>query len=275
MSDRDNKTFFRTVYPVWKDTVTSGHSAPYWIWGAVATIAVLVAPFGENYWIKLAIACVFPAALFLTSAYAAASSVWQSEHLKANKLADQLTPKFSVAIPKNDGVLTIPVQNNALSKWVQIVVQSTTDAPLVDCQIWVNDIIRLNGDGVGTSIFDESARCEWSQREGDEKFNLTIRPGVPQRANLFMLLEQEQPPVPHPTLDFVKIILNVEIQTPGEYRILLAATAKGVRPVYKTLVFRWRDFDNISLVSDETSASPADLSDVPSQPLGQCLGSRQ
>jgi hypothetical protein len=137
------------------------------------------------------------------------------------------------------------------------------------------DIIRLNGDGVGTSIFDESARCEWSQREGDEKFDLTIRPGVPQRANLFMLLEQEQPPVPHPTLDFVKIILNVEIQTPGQYRILLAATAEGLRPVHKTLFFRWRDFDNISLVFDETSASPAALSDVPSQPLGQRLGSRQ
>jgi hypothetical protein len=132
------------------------------------------------------------------------------------------------------------------------------------CQVWITDIVRLGGREM--SIFDEAARCAWSQRDGDEKFNLTIRSGVPQRANLFMFTKQEHPPVPHPQLDFVKIILNAEIQAPGFYRVFIIVTAKDMPPVRTTLIFEWADFDHISLNEEVPTSVCAAPDDAPARP---------
>jgi hypothetical protein len=97
MPERNFHIFFRTVYPIWKETVTSGHSAPYSIWGAVAAITVIVAPCGENYWVKLAMASIIPGALAVTSAYAAARIYGTSKNEARIALARSLTPKTSVS----------------------------------------------------------------------------------------------------------------------------------------------------------------------------------
>lgn len=200
----------------------------------------------------------------------AAFSVWAREHKQKLYLDEKLTPKIAFSIPEKNGVLTIPVQSGALSKWVQITVQSVTDAPLVECEVWVNDIVRLNHDGTEVSIFDEPARCEWSQRQGI--FTLTIRPGVLQRANLLSLFEETSAThpvsIPIPRLDFVKIILNTEIQTPGRYRIRLVATADKTPSVHKSFIFEWSDFDNVALREDAASGASSAVIDVPAQPPG-------
>jgi hypothetical protein len=116
----------------------------------------------------------------------------------------------------------------------------------------VKDVVRLNSDGSNfVSIFDEAARCEWSQRGDDEKYRLTIRPGVHQRANLFTMYENLLPiPLPRATLDFVKIIFQNEVENPGSYRIYMAITAKDAPSVVTSFIFEWHDFDHVYLKLD-------------------------
>ena len=195
--------------------------------------------------------------------WGAAFAVWRRER-EARKssdaerasLAERLSSKISISVEGN-GILTIPVSSGALSKWAQIVVQSHTDVALEECEVWVRDIKRLSpGDADMVSIVDEAARCEWSQRGGAEQHRLTIRPGIRQRANLFKILEEETPtPIPHPTLDFVKILLQIEIEHPSRYRIYLAVTAKDAPTELASFIFDWKNFENVSLTQERAVSS--------------------
>ncbi|SRR6266851_7484135 len=126
--------------------------------------------------------------------WGAAYTVWRREREARNEsnnqcvaLAAKLAPKIAVSI-ENSGVLEIPLTDGTMSKWIQVIVKSTTNVPLRDCEVWIKDITRLNHDQSDmVSIFDEPTRCEWSQRAGPEAIRFTIPAGITQRANLFKI----------------------------------------------------------------------------------------
>lgn len=235
-----------------------------------STAAIWTDPkYGQYIWVALAVIS------FLAMAY----FVWAHERNQLLAFQDRLSPKIHVSVD-GDGILTVPTQDGALSKWAQVIVESITDAPLVDCEVWVKGIYRLNPDGSDmASILEESTRCEWSQRRGPESFTVTIPPKVKQRANLFSLLETpsvERPiPAPQPTLEFAKLILTTEIQYPSSYRVYLTVTAKEVPSREESFVFDWKDFDRLTLKQEAPVASGASVSAVPVKRPGLRPGSLQ
>src|SRR5579864_8394591 len=204
------RAFARAIFSSWFTTMSGGLSVP----------AAALAVFGPNAWVQIS----FAITAFIC-VWAAAYTAWAKERAARNEsdntriaLEARLSPKISVSIT-NNGVLEIPLGDATTSKWIQIIVRSLTDASLRDCEVWVNDIVRLHEDGTEFSVFDEAARCTWSQRYNNDSVRFTIPSGISQRANLFKIFpttSQGYPVVyPLPTLDFVKIILNDEMKKPG------------------------------------------------------------
>ena len=82
--------------------------------------------------------------------WAAAYSIWTSERNARNKaeikvveLCRRLSPKIQI---DNARVLPIPEGNGLSSKWIQFIVRGITDAPLRQCEVWLEqvDLLRIS-----------------------------------------------------------------------------------------------------------------------------------
>ena len=129
--------------------------------------------------------------------WGAAYIVWRRERearneseAKANSFASRLLPRISFRLASKDGIWTLPLSNGSLSKWAQIDVTTLTDAPLIECEVWIMDVQRITSGLEPKSIMEEPARCQWSQAVSNEVLSLTVRPGVPRRANLLLSMKK-------------------------------------------------------------------------------------
>jgi hypothetical protein len=78
-------------------------------------------------------------------------------------LERKLNPGISVFIDSDTaGVSTYPTNNNRISKWAQIGVSSSTDMPLVDCEVRLTSLARIHEDGSSEIIEREPIFCIWS-----------------------------------------------------------------------------------------------------------------
>src|SRR5205807_2167922 len=85
-------------------------------------------------------------------------------------LNERLQPKIDAHLDqKSSGVQVvetqlrmIPPTPGPLTKYVQIIVCSKTDAPLVDCEARLTNVVRLEDDGTEREILSEQVLCVWS-----------------------------------------------------------------------------------------------------------------
>jgi hypothetical protein len=163
----------------------------------------------------------------------------------AAALAVALKPKLKAYL-RDGGIQTVrtalptvPETEGPASKWVQLFVESLTQSPLVDCEVWVTHIQRIES---GSSTFDllpEPVTCKWSQTPEPQSKTRTIPPLVPQAVNFFSLYSESGKPSIYPQFDHIKLDLRDRIQAPGLYRIEAVVTAQGTTPVRKILMLNW------------------------------------
>jgi hypothetical protein len=109
----------------------------------------------------------------------------------------RLTGKSPIAISLDEvssGVRSRATLNPAgqgpLSKWVQFVVSSTTNAALIECEALLTRVEAKRDDGRFVLIENEPARCCWSQPPSpSDEVRTTIRPEVQQSANLIAVIQ--------------------------------------------------------------------------------------
>src|SRR5882672_10062573 len=106
--------------------------------GASIPFAAL-AVFLDNKWAQ-----VIFAATALCCAWFAAYRVWKPERQKVCDLQERLAPKIVITVGP---VHTEETLNNngvrGLSKWLQLIIGTATDAPLLNCEVWVTEVKRV------------------------------------------------------------------------------------------------------------------------------------
>lgn len=162
-------------------------------------------------------------------------------------LSELTVPKIKVSlITSNSGVQVVKTRLNGdpatpgpLSKWLQISVESVTNAALEDCAAYVTKIQRLEPDGSIKDLLFESVFCNWSQADSAEMKRIKIPALVPQAANIFSINDNQ--PRPQLLLEFNhrKFQLEDEMQIPGKYKIEIVVSANGTGSVKKHFLLDW------------------------------------
>ncbi len=170
---------------------------------------------------------------------------WETDD-KVKELSARLVPKIDVSLnASNGGVNTLQIK--PLQKWIQITVKSASDAPLFDCEVWVNRIQRMEGSEVVAELIQESVIALWSQISELENKRINIPSKVPQAANLFSLVDTETPRL-YPQFHHVKHYLLDEIQKPGHYRIETVVSAKHCKSEKTHFLLDWSGkFENVKI----------------------------
>jgi hypothetical protein len=171
------------------------------------------------------------------------------------QLAEHFSPKIRIFLDSTTkGVMELPTeiqgpgllrQRGPSSKWVQFDVACAANAPLTACEAWLVSVERLDGPDAGYQLVEERVRCGWSQLSAQE---ITIRPLLTQRANLFSLYEN-QPGIKLEAIP-ARVRLTNEIQKPGRYMIRVLVTAQGAPSEPAWFIFEWRDFANVTLTQE-------------------------
>jgi len=128
------------------------------------------------------------------------------------------------------------------SKWVQVSITSASEAPLIDCEVWLTSLRLMGEKSLGPELVEEHINCSWSQ--SDQK-KIIIPPKRIQRINLFSLYADGQPI--RPWTSPVKIRLRDAIQIPGSYRLEMMVTAQNAPTEERSYNFTWRDFSDVTL----------------------------
>jgi hypothetical protein len=118
--------------------------------------------------------------------------------------------------------------------------------PLVDCEVRLLTAERIDDDGTATAILTGPVFCTWSNMPESENRRMTIPPGVPQSANLFVIANEstELETVTAPIL----FGFRDEIKKAGKYRLRLAVSAKCCGTEHRAYLFRWGGtYNEISL----------------------------
>ena len=175
--------------------------------------------------------CIFAAWLVIFTYRflgAPAALYWEADE-KAKVLAAGLVPNLKVFLnARNGGVNTL--QLNPLQKSIQITVQGASDlVSLIDCEVWVNKIQRVNGDEVIAELIEEPIMATWSQAPLSQNRRRDISAMVPQAANFFSLADIQTPRL-EPKFDHVKQLLFDEIQKPGRTGLKRWSAPKNARP---------------------------------------------
>jgi hypothetical protein len=208
---------------------------------AVATLFV------ENQIAKIglwttAILCFWLAAFF----------VWREEHRKFLEehekvagLAARLSPTINISLD-GDGVSEDIDIHGIYTKRVQIVVQSLTNVPLIDCEILIEKVDRVEEKSM-VSLMEEPLRPEWSNPpDYSKRFDkITIPEGISWRANLFAI-DKEAGPL-QPIIPAYKRNLVEGIAIPGTYHVRVAVSAKNARVAKRTFLLKWSDYEHVSL----------------------------
>jgi hypothetical protein len=156
----------------------------------------------------------------------------------------KLFTKIGIQIDQaNRGILTVP--GLVTTKFLQFIVSSIAEEAIVRCEAWVTQIARINDDNENvTELIHEPIRCPWRQGTGEERFRVTIRPGLPRRVDLFVVTENEGLV---PLFDPESPILSQEITTSGRYRVSVLVTADDVPSASASFVFECQSFRNVWL----------------------------
>jgi hypothetical protein len=125
------------------------------------------------------------------------------------------------------------------SKWVQLLVKSATDAPLIACEARLLNVERVNDDGSTEPISDEPIYCEWANTPPEQRMRMSVPAGVTQPANVFSVHDVADPELKPETLPHVKPGLLREIQAPGKYRLNIAVSADDAPTVPKSFLLEW------------------------------------
>jgi hypothetical protein len=163
----------------------------------------------------------------------------------ATQLRKQREPKIKVFLDeKHGGVKLYP--SIPPSKWIQVTVHSTTDAPLIDCEARLVNVERRNDDGSVENLLDQPIWCRWDDMEGAEKRRTTIPSGISHGAMLFNAFQGQNSL--NPDVDPPKSKLVNEIQKPGKYTLNLKVTAKDAQMCPASFILEWGgSFDKITL----------------------------
>lgn len=177
--------------------------------------------------------------------------------VRVAELEERLIPKITVSLDETCAGIRVvktqlvlppgaPPQRGPDSKWVQIIVMSATNAPLVNCEARLMRAERIDENGVVTAILTEPLFCTWSNTSVSR---MTIPPSVPHAANIFSArdgfteLYIETLPV--------KLEFRDEIQRPGTYRLKIGVSAQDCPTNVKTFLFEWGGSYNSNSITQE------------------------
>jgi uncharacterized integral membrane protein len=220
--------------------------------GTFIVAGVLAAAFGffggqaehPAWWIALAIFLVSLVVLLVIMPY----RLYAEQRATIDSLNERLIPKISIASPPN-GIKLYPANDGSLWKYVQFIVTSTTDAPLIDCEAWLQGVERLNPDGSEFPLVEDAIHCGWGDRDPSLHL-LTIPPKISSTANLFAVNDKQERFLQVQT-NPVKILLPTEIQIPGKYRVSVAVTAKDATTSEASFILHWGgSFDDIFMTPE-------------------------
>jgi hypothetical protein len=234
--------FFLAFREHWFAAMSGGVSVPFAIWSALA----------DSTWAHLTLA-----ACALTCAWFAAFRVWKLERERVLNLEERLSPKIDVSLdPICNGIRVVQtaINNDALSrgpdsKWVQFLVKSMTEAPLVDCEARILTVERLKTDGSTELILDEPMFLQWSNVGAGQNTKMSIPSGVTQPCNMFSI-SQNQTIIKPETAPYMKPRMTREIQKPGKYKFNVVVSAINTfKPV--TFLLEWGgSYDQIRLTME-------------------------
>jgi hypothetical protein len=158
-------------------------------------------------------------------------------------LTAQATPKTKVSL-LGAGVQEVATRlqdgtSGPLSKWVQILVESTTNVALEDCEVYAISIARVNPNGSRTNLLFEPTFCEWSQESEDNRRRIRIPALVPHAANLFSVNDTSTPVILYLHFGHNKFQLWNEMQNPGKYIIEVVAAASNTASLKNFFCLNW------------------------------------
>jgi hypothetical protein len=141
-----------------------------------------------------------------------------------------------------------PQERGPDSKWVQIMVMSASDAPLIECEMRLIRVERVSN-GNSETILTEPTFCTWSKMVGDEQKRVIIPARIPQAANLFSV-QQGDPRLYVHTMQ-TQYSFDDEMQKPGKYRLTTGVYAKDCPTQITSWIFEWGgSYDNIKITRE-------------------------
>jgi hypothetical protein len=165
---------------------------------------------------------------------------------RAVDLEAKLAPRIGISLAEPGGIYSFPIVDLSHSSWAQIVVSPLSDVALIDCEVHVTGLLKLNDDGMKTKLLEEDSRCAWSD-EAPSVRTLAIPPKVKKRANLFSKNEKN-PYELQMHITPQKVLLQTVTYTPGKYLVEIVVSARDTVSVSKSFVFTWgNSFDEICL----------------------------
>jgi hypothetical protein len=191
----------------------------------------------------------------LTCAWFAAFRLWRPERQKVRDYEKRLMPKISVFLdPVCNGVRVVetsksddPLSRGSDSKWIQFLVRSVTDAPLVGCEARLLTAERLKSKEGTESILDEPMFCTWSNVDQMQSTRMTIPVGVNQPANMLSIFEGQSNLKPE-TAPYMKPRFLREIQKPGKYRLNVVVSAQDAPVETASFLLEWGgSYNNIKI----------------------------
>jgi hypothetical protein len=216
----------------WFAAMSGGASVPF----------VIAAVYVDNkYGQALLAICALVCAAF------ASYRVWKPERFRVRELEERLAPKIKVSLDPSYGIRIaetrlnlppgVPAQRGPDSKYVQIMVRSATDAPLIECEARLIRVERIGDREMTEVILTEPTFCTWSRMEGEEQKRMTIPAKISQAANLFRV-QQGNPRLDTLTTN-VHYDFDAEIQRAGNYKLTIAVYAKDCPTEIISLIFKW------------------------------------
>jgi class 3 adenylate cyclase len=225
-----------------------------WATGAIAGLVVAALAFLIT-WGAVFVSRLLNAPVLLIRSEQERASAAEAE------LTERLAHKISVSlVHDHDGVRIVQTlvdlpppagqQRGPDQKWVQIVVMSATDLPLVDCETRLISAERISEEGTAAAvILDEPVICPWNNMQPNENRCMTIPAHVPQAANIFSVqqgfntLYVETTPIKYGFTD--------QIRQPGKYRLKIGVSAQACPTNVQNFLFRWNgSYDNISITAE-------------------------
>jgi hypothetical protein len=182
-------------------------------------------------------------------AWAAAFGLWRIERERVRQLEVRLIPKARIFLdPKHHGIEAFNAPNHTRPKYVQVSIECCTEEPLLKCQAKVYKIERLKAAGEPDIVLSNFMNCIWDNAPDGSNPEISVHPGVPQRANLFAVGEKSR----LLELQFIqrRQKLMDEMQQPADYRISIAFVTDTMTE-RASFIFHWTgSYDGISLRPD-------------------------
>ena len=213
--------------------------------GGVSVPFAAVAPFLDNVYAQaLVVTLAFVAAWF------AAYRIWKVEHEKVLRYEKRLTPKARVFLGQDGGIEKFRSPDGSRPKYVQVSVECCTEEPLFRCQAKLCKVEKLKLCGDPDLVLSNAVHCIWDNAPDGSNPEISIHPGVSQRANLFAIGEHSQ----ILEMQFIQKRQKVfeEMQIPGDYRLSMAFVTDTTVQM-ASFIFHWgRSYEGVSIRPEGT-----------------------